>query len=103
MPFHSELCALNIFSVLTYSIHLTFASTVSGEAMKLLWVEIKRKGNSAIVAVTEGLLLGVSVDYIILQTRENAGSQATAQSSTIRLHVDLLHNSILHQHGISEI
>merc|ERR1719376_1016413 len=75
--------------------------SISEEATKLLWVEIKRKGNSANVAVTEGLLLGVSADCVLLQTRENAGSQATAQASTVRLHVELLHNSILHQHGIS--
>lgn len=36
------------------------------------------------------------------QLREHVGSQAAAEAGAVRLHVDLLHNSILHHHSVPE-
>lgn len=52
--------------------------------------------------VAEGEELALMSYSSSLQLSQDVGGEAAGQPSAVRLHVDLLHHSVLHQHCVSE-
>lgn len=52
--------------------------------------------------VAEGEELALISYSSSLQLSQNVGGEAAGQPSAVRLHVDLLHHSVFHQHCVSE-